>query len=131
MKIALCFIIMTTTKNKLLSYILGAIICILGYVSCGTKEIAIMSPIMLLLIDWFFIAQGDLKKIKKFESACRPLRSAASLPIPDQSNPIQSNLIQPCLLYHRSIRVIPGTRTKKTVYVACCAWRPRALRVPP
>lgn len=71
------------------------------------------------------------KKIKKFESACRPLRSAASLPIPDQSNPIQSNLIQPCLLYHRSIRVIPGTRTKKTVYVACCAWRPRALRVPP
>ena len=65
MAIALCFIIMTTTKNKLLSYILGAIICILGYVSCGTKEIAIMSPIMLLLIDWFFIAQGDLKKIKK------------------------------------------------------------------
>ena len=65
MAIVLCFIYMATTKNKFLSYALGLFICILGFISCGTKEIAIMSPIMLIVIDWFFIAQGDWKKLKK------------------------------------------------------------------
>ena len=64
MGIVLCFIIMSTTKNKPLSYCMSIIIFMLGYISCGTKEIAILSPVMLLLIDWFFIAQADIKKIK-------------------------------------------------------------------
>ncbi len=65
MAIMLCFIFMTTTKKRYLSYILGVVICLLGYISCGTKEIAILSPVMMLLIDWFFIAQADFKQIKK------------------------------------------------------------------
>ncbi len=65
MAIVLSFIFMATTKNKMISYFLKIFICILGYISCGTKEIAILSPFMLLLIDWFFIGQGDIKKIKK------------------------------------------------------------------
>ncbi len=65
MAIVLSFVFMTTTKNKILFYILNLLIFLLGYISCGTKEIAILSPCMLLLIDWFFIAHGDFKKIKK------------------------------------------------------------------
>jgi len=33
--------------------------------SCGTKEIAIISPAILLLVDWFFVAQGSWESIKK------------------------------------------------------------------
>lgn len=33
--------------------------------SCGTKEIAIVSPFLLFLTDWFFVAQGDKENIKK------------------------------------------------------------------
>lgn len=36
---------------------------IVGFLSTGTKEIAILSPVMLLLIDWFFVAQGNFKKL--------------------------------------------------------------------
>ena len=33
--------------------------------SCGTKEIAIISPALILLVDWFFVAQGDFQSLKK------------------------------------------------------------------
>ncbi len=41
------------------------LITILGIFSCGTKEIAILSPLMLLLFDWFFISQGSFTELKK------------------------------------------------------------------
>jgi len=41
------------------------LITLLGIISCGTKEIAILSPIMLLLFDWFFISQGSFTELKK------------------------------------------------------------------
>lgn len=42
-----------------------ALITAFGILSCGTKEIAILSPLMLILFDWFFISQGDSSEIKK------------------------------------------------------------------
>lgn len=33
--------------------------------ACGTKEIAIVLPFLLLLIDWFFIAQGNTASFRK------------------------------------------------------------------
>ncbi|MFC1841681.1 tetratricopeptide repeat protein [Candidatus Dependentiae bacterium] len=33
--------------------------------SCGTKEIAIISPALILLVDWFLVAQGDWASLKK------------------------------------------------------------------
>ena len=33
--------------------------------SCGTKEIAIISPALILLVDWFLVAQGDWSSLKK------------------------------------------------------------------
>ena len=41
------------------------LITILGIFSCGTKEIAILSPLMLLLFDWFFVSQGNFSELKK------------------------------------------------------------------
>ena len=37
----------------------------LGILSCGTKEIAILSPLLLILIDWFFVSQADFSLIRK------------------------------------------------------------------
>ncbi len=37
----------------------------LALISCGTKEIAIVSPLFIMLTDWFFIAQGDWHIFKK------------------------------------------------------------------
>ncbi|MFC1854374.1 tetratricopeptide repeat protein [Candidatus Dependentiae bacterium] len=37
---------------------------LVGIASCGTKEIAILSPFLLMLIDWFFISEWQWKKFK-------------------------------------------------------------------
>ena len=42
-----------------------ALITVLGIFSCGTKEIAVLSPLMLLLFDWFFVSQGNFAELKK------------------------------------------------------------------
>lgn len=41
-----------------------ALVCITAF-SCSTKEIAIISPALLLLLDWFFVAQGSRDCLKK------------------------------------------------------------------
>lgn len=38
---------------------------ILAILSCGSKEIAIITPALILLVDWFFIAQGSVDDLKK------------------------------------------------------------------
>jgi tetratricopeptide (TPR) repeat protein len=35
-----------------------------AFLSCGTKEIAIVIPFLLLLIDWFFVARGSFASLK-------------------------------------------------------------------
>lgn len=61
--ILLCFILSNFTKSKYINYSLKFLCLILGILSTGAKEIAIISPILILLIDWFFIAHGNLKKL--------------------------------------------------------------------
>ena len=51
----------TNTKKYLYIFLLF----IVAIFSCGTKEIAIISPAMLLLVDWFLVAQGNWKSLKK------------------------------------------------------------------
>jgi len=41
----------------------GALLA-LAVIACGTKEIAIVIPALLLLVNWFFITGGTLKKLK-------------------------------------------------------------------
>lgn len=33
-------------------------------IACGTKEIVMVAPVLMLLVDWFFISQGDGKLLK-------------------------------------------------------------------
>lgn len=60
----LCFALLSKTKNIIL-YSVGCIFLLaLAFFATGTKEIAIMIPALFLLVDWFFIAQGDWPALK-------------------------------------------------------------------
>ena len=62
--ITLCFLILSRSKSFLTRTLLTGLLLILATFSCGTKEIAIISPFLLLIFDWFFIAQGDTQSLK-------------------------------------------------------------------
>ena len=55
----------TQAKNKPFKWIYTVLLFVFGFFSCGSKETAILSPILLLIVDWFFIAQGSFKDLKK------------------------------------------------------------------
>lgn len=64
MLLTLLFLHWTTIKNTVLKVVSALGIYALFFVACGTKEIILVSPLTLLLFDWFFVAQGDWKQIK-------------------------------------------------------------------
>lgn len=49
------------TTNTTLKWLLTGLFFVLAAFSCGTKEIAIISPLLIMLVDWFFVAQGDIR----------------------------------------------------------------------
>jgi len=63
--ISFCFILAYTVRTTVLRVFLLLCMYILAFLSMGTKEIAIVSPLLMLVIDWFFIAQGDWQSLKK------------------------------------------------------------------
>ncbi len=65
MAIILTYLCYNKTTSLLLQIPLLFLIFGFGILSCGTKEIAILSPILLILIDWFFVSQADFSVIKK------------------------------------------------------------------
>lgn len=69
-----CMAILTMTLTFLhLSYartlfkkcMLTLLLFVFAILACGTKEIAIIAPLLLVLIDWFFVAHGSWKSLKK------------------------------------------------------------------
>ncbi len=61
----LCFVLFCQVQNLLSkTFFLVSTFC-LAALSTGTKEIAIIGPVLLLLIDWFGVAQGDWQQLKK------------------------------------------------------------------
>lgn len=52
----------TTNLRKIVWYILA---CTTAMLATGTKEIAIVAPVLLMLVDWFLVAQGDWKLYKE------------------------------------------------------------------
>jgi len=65
LSMVLCFLQLCYTKTNLVRYILTCLLFCLAALSCGTKEIAIISPALLIIMDWFFVAQGDWRSLKK------------------------------------------------------------------
>ncbi len=61
---SLCFLLFNTVHNKTAKIGLGVLLFALAALSTGTKEYAFISPVLLLLVDWFFVAQGDVKSLK-------------------------------------------------------------------
>lgn len=60
-----CFLLLARSKNGAQRVFLTLLLLVLAALSCGTKEIAIMSPFLLVVFDWFFVAQGNLQDLKK------------------------------------------------------------------
>ncbi len=59
------FLIRSCAKNIWLSTVASVLYFFVALFSTGTKEISIISPFLILLVDWFFVAQGSVAKLKK------------------------------------------------------------------
>lgn len=64
MLLTLLFLHWTTIKNTALKIVGALCIYAILFVGCGTKEIIVVSPLTLLLFDWFFVAQGNWKELR-------------------------------------------------------------------
>lgn len=61
----LSFIFAFKTKNFAIKALLYALTTILISFSAGTKEIVIVLPVLIILVDWFFLAEGKFSSFKK------------------------------------------------------------------
>jgi len=61
----LCLLKFAQAKSFGAQTFLGTLLFGIAALSCGTKEIAIISPALLIIVDWFFIAQGEWSSFKK------------------------------------------------------------------
>ncbi len=59
-----CFLQLNAARTATIKYSLVVLLFALALISCGTKEIAIVSPLLILMVDWFFVAQGSIEQIK-------------------------------------------------------------------
>jgi tetratricopeptide (TPR) repeat protein len=58
MAMIVCFLLLVSARRQVAYVSLFALLCVITLFACGAKEIAIVSPLLLLLVDWFFVAQG-------------------------------------------------------------------------
>lgn len=61
---ALTFLHFCYNACKIKRSILFALLIALAAISCGTKEIAFISPFLIICVDWFFVAHGSWKSFK-------------------------------------------------------------------
>ena len=65
LSMALCLAKITHTKSQVTQYICTGLLYAFAILSTGSKEISIISPVLLMIFDWFLIAQGSWKNFKK------------------------------------------------------------------
>lgn len=65
LSMTLCFLHAQRARTIFLKGILTSLLFLIALFACGTKEIAIIIPALLLLVDWFFVAQGRWETLKK------------------------------------------------------------------
>ncbi|MFH1832054.1 MAG: tetratricopeptide repeat protein [bacterium] len=62
----LCFFVSVfVTQNRFVKALFAVLFCVFGALSCGTKEIIAVLPVLMLLLDWFFISQCQWDAFKK------------------------------------------------------------------
>lgn len=59
-----CFWLAFTTQSKVVSALMSVLYFVIAVFACGSKEIAIMAPLLVMLVDWFFVAQGSWQEMK-------------------------------------------------------------------
>jgi len=65
MGIILLFVLAIQSKKRYLTITLLSSTLVLTPFAAGTKEIIVVLPLLLMLVDWFFLAQGDYKPFLK------------------------------------------------------------------
>ncbi|MCB9493094.1 MAG: tetratricopeptide repeat protein [Epsilonproteobacteria bacterium] len=60
-----CFVRMVHAQAGVQKYLFGALTFFFAFVSCGTKELVVVLPALLVLVDWFFLAQQEWDEFKK------------------------------------------------------------------
>lgn len=60
-----CFLAYTTVKRPWARVFFVILLFTLAAFAAGSKEIVMVTPVLLLLIDWFFVAQGSWKSLKQ------------------------------------------------------------------
>lgn len=61
----LLFLIRSYTTNEILRWGVTVFFFALSALITGTKEIAIVSPFLIMLVDWFFVARGSWNSFKR------------------------------------------------------------------
>lgn len=61
----LCFLLWSSARSSLAKISWSLALYMISFLVCGTKEISIVAPALLLLIDWFFVAQGNWRTLIK------------------------------------------------------------------
>lgn len=59
------FIVIAERQQSRISYAAIALLPVIATLASGTKEIAIITPLLVLLVDWFFFAKGSVTALKK------------------------------------------------------------------
>jgi tetratricopeptide (TPR) repeat protein len=65
LSIVFCFLKMQQSRIFEQKIILTMLFFILTFFVTGTKEIAIVTPLLVLLVDWFFVARASFAELKK------------------------------------------------------------------
>ncbi|TET05875.1 tetratricopeptide repeat protein [Candidatus Dependentiae bacterium] len=65
LSMSFCFLLLVHATSTFGRTFLTIFLLFLAALSCGTKEIAIVSPLLIALLDWFFVAQGDWDSFKQ------------------------------------------------------------------
>ncbi len=60
----LCFLVSSYYQQKAIRFAATILFFLLALFSTGTKEIAIISPFLIMLVDWFFVARGSIGSLK-------------------------------------------------------------------
>jgi tetratricopeptide (TPR) repeat protein len=59
------FLLYANARTQMIRGLLVACMYLVAFFACGTKEITIVLPFLLLLIDWWFVAQGSWPQLKQ------------------------------------------------------------------
>lgn len=60
-----CFLAFTSVKKWWARTFLVTLLFVLAAFACGSKEIVMVTPVLLILLDWFFVAQGSWASLKQ------------------------------------------------------------------